>query len=167
MIAKNKPMLHDLSLTCWRVGSTTAWAKDLQHSLSTRCVMSVGTIGKKLGSDFLFGIERGGQAEWAEAAVWIRVADLMSARRRSGDGLYRSYCFVGQWNIYESKSTWSDIERNIEIITSHQFLNQCLLHYTPRGSCWFRYAHFVHNPQGGDLGRDTHSLFHCSDEQKG
>ena len=54
--------------------------------------MSVGTIGKKLGSDspatdgltdFPFGSEcseyRGGRAE---AAVWIRVADLMSVRRR-------------------------------------------------------------------------------------
>ena len=59
---------------------------------NTQCVMSVGTIGKKLGSDspatdgltdFPFGSEcseyRGGRAE---AAVWIRVADLMSVRRR-------------------------------------------------------------------------------------
>ena len=36
-----------------RVGSITASAKELQHTFmqSTQCVMSVGTIGKKLGSD--------------------------------------------------------------------------------------------------------------------
>ena len=68
--------------------------------------MSVGTIGEKLGSDscnwladFPFGSEvseyRGGRAE---AAVWIRVADLMSVRRRSS-GVAAVYTLsIGLWN---------------------------------------------------------------------
>ena len=80
--------------------------------------MSVGTIGKKLGSDspatdgltdFPFGSEcseyRGGRAE---AAVWIRVADLMSVRRRSSGvaAVYTlSICLWNSQNCHNNRNT--------------------------------------------------------------